>query len=44
MFVEVEWDGDTLAVPLSQIEPSDLGDMDSAEAVTDLALLGRTKL
>jgi hypothetical protein len=35
MFVEVEWDGDTLAVPLSQIEPIDLEDMEGVEAIAD---------
>lgn len=35
MFVNIRWDGDTLAVPLSQLELVDVEDEDTIQAVED---------
>jgi len=35
MFVNIRWDGDTLAVPLAQLEPVDVEDEDTIQAVED---------
>ncbi len=35
MFVSIRWDGDTLAVPLAQLDPVDVEDDDTIQAVED---------
>ena len=35
MFVNIRWDGDTLAIPLGQIDPIDVEDDDTIQAVED---------
>ena len=35
MFVNIRWDGDTLAIPLAQLDPVDVEDDDTIQAVED---------
>ena len=43
MFVEIDWDGDTLAVPLIQLEAPQ-ADAQTQQAHRRLALLGQSRL